>query len=117
MNLRIPDPQGLVAWLHDTLSPLPALHTGERWRVVETPRGLFIVGDDPVEAAGPWSSFPDLLRAVGRRRRRYPDDGPATLEVREWDGWFFRVSESHAHPFKQLVSATAEHFEQHACPR
>ena len=95
MNLRIADPSGLVAVLHDVLSAHGELRLAVAgWRVVALQGGFFYAASQGVEVGGPYATPGALIRDAGRRRHAefaHPGDPEPAWEVVEWGGAFFTV--------------------------
>lgn len=97
MNLQIADAPELVAFLHEMISAAGRrLMVVKGMEVVEVRGRVFYHGPDPLTVGGPFGSFSELLRAMGRRRyveRTGPEDSEPLFEIVEWRGSFFRLRE------------------------
>lgn len=98
MNLRIPDPSGLVEALHHLLDRAaePVLPL-EGWTVVTLRERYFYHGRCPegeLEVAGPYPTLGALVRDAGRIHHAEHADPPGRepiWEVIEWAGAWFTV--------------------------
>jgi hypothetical protein len=90
-NLRIGDPAGLVAFLHEVIDEkCEVLRDLAPHRIVISRERVFSLHREPLGVSGPFENEAALIRADGLKERKDPEE-PEFPEFYFWYGTRFRL--------------------------